>query len=167
MPTRARFPRSARLTAASDFDAAFKSGQRNSDPLLSLHWRQSGEAARLGLAVSRKVDRRAVVRNRIKRALRQRFRMLRSELAGGDYVLVARVAAAKTPPQALADALQSLLHRAGAWPAAPMQSTAGPVPGTMRSAAVAQAGSKPVDSNLADTTPDVPAHNPMPASDAG
>lgn len=155
MPTRARFPRSARLTAGSEYDAAFKSGQRNSDPMFALHWRRDDAVpARLGLAVSRKVDRRAVVRNRIKRTLRQQFRLLRAELAGGDYVFVARAAAAVAAPPALAAAMHALLQRAGALS---RQSTAEAAPGTMRSAA----------STDAAANPDVPTHDPMPASDAG
>jgi ribonuclease P protein component len=156
MPTRARFPRSARLTVASAYDAAFKSGQRSGDPLLVLHWRRDPAVpARLGLAVSRKVDSRAVIRNRIKRVLRQQFRLLRADLADGDYVFVARAAAAGASASALAAAMQALLHRAGALS---RQSTAAAAPGTMRSAA---------STTEAATHPDVPTHDPMPAPDAG
>lgn len=155
MPTRARFPRSARLTAASDYAAAFKSGKRHNDPLFALHWRHdSGVPARLGLAVSRKVDRRAVVRNHIKRALRQQFRLLRDELADGDYVFVARPAAAAATAPELAAAVTTLLQRAGALT---RQSTAGAPPGTMRGVASADAA----------PNPDVPAHDSMPVSDPG
>jgi len=155
MPTRARFPRSARLTAASDFDAAFKSGKRINGPLFGLHWRPDGSVpARLGLAVSRKVDGRAVGRNRIKRALRERFRHLRAELAGGDYVFVARPAAAKASAEALSAAMDALLQRAGA---KSRQSTGEDATGTMRSASLAGAAANP----------DVPDHDPEPASDAG
>lgn len=155
MLSRARFPRSARLTAASAYDAAFKSGQRHSDPMFALHWRRdSAVPARLGLAVSRKVDRRAVVRNRVKRSLRQQFRLLRADLVGGDYVFVARAPAATASATALAAAMLALLQRAGALP---RQSTAAAAPGTMRSAASTEAAANP----------DVPAHDPMPAPDAG
>ncbi|MFB5206992.1 ribonuclease P protein component, partial [Stenotrophomonas sp. 3diitr2024] len=40
---------------------------RMSDPLMTLHWLPADRPARLGLAVSRKVDPNAVGRNRIKR----------------------------------------------------------------------------------------------------
>ncbi len=154
MPTRARFPRSARLTAASDFDAAFKSGQRYNHPLFGLHCRaDAGAPARLGLAVSRKVDGRAVGRNRIKRALRERFRALRADLAGGDYVFVARPAAAKASASELSAAMTQLLQRAGGL----RQSTGEGAPGTMRSAALAGAAANP----------DVSTHDPAPAPDAG
>lgn len=88
--------------------------------------------ARLGLAVSRKVDPRAVGRNRIKRQLRDCFRQHRTLLAPGDYVVVARPGAAALAPDALRSLFLSLLRRAGALDAAlpPV-----PPPGTMPAAA--------------------------------
>ena len=133
-----RFPRTARVRARSDFDRIFKHGRRVALPVLALHW-QTADAARasceqanlarpnarlrferpdsgprLGLAVSRKVDPHAVGRNRIKRAMRETFRAHRAVLADGDYVVVARVGAARCDHQQLRVALLSLLQRAGA-----------------------------------------------------
>ncbi|MFC3552307.1 ribonuclease P protein component [Lysobacter cavernae] len=132
-----RFPRTARVRARSDFDRIFQQGRRVALPVLALHW-QSGDAApRLGLAVSRKVDPHAVGRNRIKRALRETFRHLRHDLAPGDYVVVARPAAARCTGAELAAALRGLLQRAGALPAPALPPTALPptaAPGTMPAA---------------------------------
>jgi len=55
----AGLPRSARVRQRAEFDRVFADGRRNADPLLSLHWLRSDVPARLGLAVSRKVDPRA------------------------------------------------------------------------------------------------------------
>lgn len=140
MITRVRFPRSARVRARADFDAVFKHARRTSDPLLSLHWLPGDTPARLGLAVSRKVDPLAVGRNRIKRALREQFRVLRLQLARGDYVCVARAPAARADAQAVRAALISVLQRAGALPPPGAD-------GTMRDA--------------------IPSHTSKPASDAG
>ena len=85
-------------------------------PLLSLHWLRDDMPARLGLAVSRKVDPHAVGRNRIKRVLRAQFRLLRPQLPTGAYVLVARSAAAKVEAAMLRNTFLSLLRRAGALP---------------------------------------------------
>ena len=85
---------------------------------MSLHWLRSDVPARLGLAVSRKVDPRAVGRNRIKRVLRAEFRKLRTLLPAGDYVLVLRPAARTSEATALRNAFSSLLRRAGALPPA-------------------------------------------------
>lgn len=112
----ASFPRSARVRARAEFDRVFKDGRRTSDPLLSLHWLRDAVPARLGLAVSRKVDPHAVGRNRIKRVLRAQFRSLRAQLPTGAYVLVARSAAASADAAMLRNAFVSLLRRAGALP---------------------------------------------------
>jgi len=149
MPT-TRFPRTARVRARSDFDRIFKHGRRVALPVLALHWQSdpagtSAEStmaastnpaatARLGLAVSRKVDPHAVGRNRIKRVLRDSFRRLRPELPGGDYVVVARVGAARCSGEELRHAFLGLLQRAGALPASV-------APGTMPAAAASPCSS--------------------------
>ena len=115
-PVDAGLPRSARVRQKADFDRVFADGRRNADPLMSLHWLRGDAPARLGLAVSRKVDPRAVGRNRIKRVLRAQFRSLRLELPAGDYVLVARAAARGRDGKTLREAMISLLRRAGALP---------------------------------------------------
>lgn len=113
----AGLPRSARVRARAEFDRVFQGGRRTSDPVLSLHWLRDDVPARLGLAVSRKVDPHAVGRNRIKRVLRAQFRQLRCELPPGAYVLVARTAAASVDAPTLRNTFVSLLRRAGALPA--------------------------------------------------
>lgn len=114
--TDARFPRQARVRARAEFDRVFKDGKRTALPLLALHWLPDGQPPRLGLAVSRKVDTRAVVRNRVKRVLRDHFRHARATLAAGAYVFVARPPAAAAPPAVLREAADRLLRRAGALP---------------------------------------------------
>ncbi|TWG90920.1 ribonuclease P protein component [Luteimonas sp. J16] len=114
--SQARFPPTARVRARADFDRTFRDGRRVALPMLALHWRHGAGQARLGLAVSRKVDRRAVVRNRIRRILREHFRLLRAQLPGGDYVFVARSPAATAAPADLREACRQLLRRAGALP---------------------------------------------------
>ena len=118
-----RFPRTARVRARAQFDAIFKRARRIAAPQLVLHWLAEGEVPRLGLAVSRKVSPHAVIRNRIKRALREEFRRLRGALPAGDYVLVARPGAATLALPALRAELVALLRRAGALPPSPADGT--------------------------------------------
>ena len=113
---RATFPRSARVRVRSEFTRVFDGGRRVAHPLLSLHWLDDAAPARLGLAVSRKVDPRAVGRNRIKRVLRDSFRKLRLDLAPGAYVVVARPSARDSDPARLRAALLGVLQRTGALP---------------------------------------------------
>lgn len=112
--TSSRFPAAARVRAKADYARVFEQARRTADPLLVLH-RVSGESpARLGLAVSRKVSTRAVVRNRIKRTLREQFRLLRTQLMPGDCVVVARSGAAAATSAQLRAAFVKALQRAGA-----------------------------------------------------
>lgn len=119
----ARFPRSARVRARADFDRIFQNGRRHATPLLAVHWHATGVPARLGLAVSRKVDPHAVGRNRIKRILRDVFRHHRPQLAAGDYVVVARLAAREASHERLERHFLDVLRRLGALPAPGMTGT--------------------------------------------
>ncbi len=92
-----------RLSRSRDFDAVYRRGTSASTRYLVLHWfpREHDEDGdpRLGLAVPRSVG-SAVVRNRVKRLLRETWRELLPEVpSGNDYVLVARPGLAE-PAQA-------------------------------------------------------------------
>lgn len=86
-----------------------KRGRRSQDNLFSLHAQPNGlPHARLALAVSRRVSLKAVVRNRIKRLVRESFRQTQASLAGLDVVVVARTAAGTTEPAKLRLSLERL-----------------------------------------------------------
>jgi ribonuclease P protein component len=89
-----RVDRRNRLSSSRDFDAVYRHGRSTSTRFLVLYWfaRDDGEerAPRLGIAVPRKIG-GAVVRNRIKRQLRDVWRALLPELSQrNDYVLIVR-----------------------------------------------------------------------------
>jgi ribonuclease P protein component len=111
----ASFPKTARLRQRADFTRVFDGGRRLASPVLALHWLSAPEA-RLGIAVSRKVDPNAVGRNRIKRVLRDAFRACRAQLSPADYVVVARAAASALDKAGLREAFLEALQRAGALP---------------------------------------------------
>ena len=123
---RKRFPRSARVRTRAEYTSVFNGARRVSDPLMTLHWLKGDTPARLGMAVSRKVDTRAVGRNRIKRVLRDATRHLLPCLASGDFVIVARSAAKTASNQQIREAFERLLRRAGALPAAGADGTMPP-----------------------------------------
>ena len=88
-----------RLSRSRDFDTVYRQGRSVSTRYLTLHWftREEEEDAgpRLGLAVPRAVG-SAVVRNRLKRQLRETWEELAAEvLPARDYVLVARAGIAE------------------------------------------------------------------------
>lgn len=83
-----------RLSRSRDFDAVYRQGRSASTRYLVLYWfrreDEPGSEPRLGLAVP-KSSGSAVVRNRMKRQLRELWRdRLEQVPAGHDYVLVVR-----------------------------------------------------------------------------
>jgi len=80
-----------RLSRARDYQAAFREGVRKGRGPFTLFARPNGlDHARLGLSVPRRVG-SAVQRNRIKRRLREAFRLHREEAPGGyDLVIAVR-----------------------------------------------------------------------------
>jgi ribonuclease P protein component len=90
----ARVHRRHRLSRSRDFDAVYRHGRSVSTRFLVLYWfaREDGAdaVARLGLAVPKAVG-TAVVRNKMKRRLREALRTRLPELPQDqDYVLVVR-----------------------------------------------------------------------------
>jgi len=84
----------SRLTRSSDFQRVYRQGSSTASRFLVLHYfaQPAGPAVepRLGLSVSKKLG-GAVVRNRVKRLLRETFRECAERLPGNyDYVLIAR-----------------------------------------------------------------------------
>ncbi|RMH93850.1 ribonuclease P protein component [Lysobacter pythonis] len=119
-PAPARFCKTARVRSRTQYARVFESARRFHHSAFTLH-RAPVEAgigvSRLGLAVSRKVDPRAVGRNRIKRVLRETFRRLHARMPAFDWVIVVKPVAATMDNAALAAALIETLRRAGALPA--------------------------------------------------
>jgi ribonuclease P protein component len=99
------FGKGLRLRRRAEFLAVQDKGARiNADCLLVVWRRNEVGGTRLGLTVSSKVG-PAVVRNRIRRHLREFFRKRQAEFPKGvDVVVIARSSAS--------DASQPVLHRA-------------------------------------------------------
>ena len=91
-----------RLSRSRDFDAVYRHGRSVSTRFLVLYWfprDDGGDEPRLGLAVP-KASGTAVVRNRIKRHLREAWRSLLPNVPSGrDYVLIARPGLAEAAEQ--------------------------------------------------------------------
>jgi ribonuclease P protein component len=100
-----------RIKDPQDFRRAFERKRSASDARMVVHGVENGrDHPRLGLSVSRKKVRSAVARNRVKRLLREAFRLSKAELPPGvDLVVVPR-----GPSLSFADAMQSLPHLARA-----------------------------------------------------
>ncbi len=108
----ADLPREVRLRRASDFTALRQASGRLGSRCFSVRHRPNAlPQARLGLAISKRVSKRAVERNRIKRLVRESFRRVRRELPPIDLVLMARAQAADLPGAQLLAELDTLWSR--------------------------------------------------------
>jgi len=89
------FPRSARLLTQDDYQHVFSHATRYTDKHITILARDNeGLGGRLGLAVSKKYARRAVDRSRLKRLIRESFRMYKQDyLSRLDLVVMVRTAA--------------------------------------------------------------------------
>ena len=102
----AGFSRLKRLSSAAQFGQVFAQPKRSSDRYFTvLSRRNEISTARLGLAVSRRVARLAVDRNRLKRLAREVFRC-QQNLPPLDFVVMANKAAPAAENSVLRDSLQ-------------------------------------------------------------
>lgn len=100
-----------RIRKNGQFHYVFRKGKSMGTYLLSLVYVRAGKL-QVGFAVNKKVG-HAVVRNRVKRRLRECFRQQIPSLKNGFYVFVARPEAADATYWQLEQAMRSLLKRHG------------------------------------------------------
>ena len=101
------FPRRARLTGRNAFAGIFAQPIKSSDRYFTVLARANTLGyPRLGLAISRKVAKSAVARNRIKRIVRESFRHHQPLLGGLDYVVMGRIGVVEQSSTVLFTALQ-------------------------------------------------------------
>jgi len=85
-----KFVKSNRIVKPEDYRQVFKSSCRSVDnKFLVIAKKNNLKLARLGLAIPKKNIRKAVSRNKIKRAIRESFRHHKNILKGVDVVIVA------------------------------------------------------------------------------
>ena len=92
------FPKTLRLLRRNEFRRVYQEGRRRSAPLCTVFFRSNGlSESRLGLTVPAAVG-NAVLRNRMKRRVREVFRLHRSSIPGGwDIVVNPRPDVARVP----------------------------------------------------------------------
>jgi len=113
-PLRLTLPARLRLRRKGDFDAAYARGRRLGDGFFAVTVRRNDVGApRLGLAVAVKVAGGAVSRNRLRRIIRESFRLHQRELPAADLVVSARPAARMAAAGALRESLAALWKKVG------------------------------------------------------
>lgn len=103
------FPRSARLLSGRDFDRVYALRRRVADSCFSINFAPSPVGhARLGLSIGAKSVGNAVARNRVKRVVRDWFRLHAAQLPALDLVVGARNGARSAHNAQLRDSLAFL-----------------------------------------------------------
>jgi len=109
---RLRFGSDLRLRSKLQFDAIYAGGRRIDDRFFGLRIKSNGLAhPRVGLAVAVKTAGSGVARNRIRRLIRESFRLAQHTLPAVDIVVAAKFPAREAPPAQLRASLATLWQR--------------------------------------------------------
>lgn len=109
-----RFGKSLRLLNNAAFKRVFSRSKRSSDSFFTVRANFADQPEpRLGLAISKRHARLAVQRNRIKRCVREVFRIQRQQLRCADYVVINHPAATNASKQALQESIGKHLQHLG------------------------------------------------------
>ena len=111
-PRRLGFGAELRLRSKLQFDAIYAGGRRIDDRFFALRVKPNGLThPRIGLAVAVKTAGNAVARNRLRRLVREDFRLVQHELPAVDIVVAAKFPAREAPASALRASLATLWQR--------------------------------------------------------
>lgn len=102
-----RFPKSVRILKSREFDVLLKKGKSFGSSCFGVRW-QEGKEKRLGIVVSRAIK-TAVERNRIKRLIREVFRLNGEIFPQGDTIVIARGGLNELANQQIKTSLKTLL----------------------------------------------------------
>lgn len=103
------FTKAYRLTKTDEFSSVFRFGRPRSGKFWQVYFREEQQSPRVGIVVAKKVARRAVQRNLIKRIAREVFRLNRTRLVDGHYVVRCRAVFTVNERQHAWSELQRLL----------------------------------------------------------
>ena len=82
------YPRSCRIVRRADFDAVYRTGRRRSSASFLIFYRPNERGlSRFGMSVKKTIG-GAVVRNRIRRRVREILRLNRQEIASGWDIVI-------------------------------------------------------------------------------
>ena len=100
------------LKRSRDFKEVYNHKRSVANRLLVLYVRENSLSVnRLGISISRKVG-NAVIRNRIKRLIKEQMRTQEEDLTNGyDLVIIARINAAQSDFNLIGQSLQDLLDK--------------------------------------------------------
>ena len=104
-----------RLIKKKDFDKVFNKGQEFKYNFLLLKILENGsEISRFGFIVSKKISKKAVIRNRIRRIMREVIDRRKGEIKkGSDFILIALPGIEKRDFSEIEEVIDKLLSKAG------------------------------------------------------
>jgi ribonuclease P protein component len=109
---RLHFPKKNRLVSQADYDSAFKNAKKiGQQALVGLYKPNHLELARVGIIVSKRVAKSAVIRNRIRRIVRESFRSYQNQLKGFDIVIIMRHSSCILTRSELREAIDKLWEK--------------------------------------------------------
>ena len=99
-----------RLAKDKDIQKTFARGRAFFSPFFTVKYLSGGENVRFTVVVSTKVSKRAVVRNRLKRLVREYLRINIKDFKKGDHVLTVKPKAVSLPEDQLIPNLKKLFN---------------------------------------------------------
>jgi ribonuclease P protein component len=106
------FPRSHRLVTQTEYKSLFNKAQKVSHRFLTILYKKNNNLyGRLGLIVGKRIAKKAVSRNQIKRVIRESFRSQQDKLSGIDIIVIARQQCDKLSKQKLREGIDQLWER--------------------------------------------------------
>ena len=108
------FAKKNRLAKTRDVKTALSRGRAFFSPLFTIKYLRAQEPTRrFTIVVSTKVSKKAVVRNRLKRLIREFVRKNLSYFSPGDYAIVVKIAASKANSRDLLEKFDMLTKKSG------------------------------------------------------
>lgn len=101
------------LKSDRDFHRAFQKGQRFGNRHFQFYYIKNRKSTnRLGIIVSKKVSKRAVVRNKVRRRIREIYRLYAENVQDGyDFIVIAKVRCATATYAELDRSLKHLFYK--------------------------------------------------------
>jgi ribonuclease P protein component len=102
----------SRLRSSIEFKRVFRLGKKLHGPIFRfIYIKNQEDCARVGLAIPKKIVRTAVIRNRLKRLVRESFRHYQAAIKGYDVVVIAIQKPDRLKKQCLRKQLDFLWHQ--------------------------------------------------------
>jgi ribonuclease P protein component len=109
-----RLPPERRMRRPAEFKRAYAAGKRLGNEFFTVSAQANGlTSPRLGMSIAARILRRAVDRNRVRRQIRESFRVHQLGLPAVDIVIGARAGVLAADNARLRSALEQLWHRIG------------------------------------------------------